>query len=122
MTEQESEKMGTDSRKVEDYLQQIMKFLMWKPLAEYKNSIENRITDLVKTGTRKELWSYCNGKNNMTDIANKLNRELSNISPTIKLWIDNNIVFEINKNGSKYPVSIEFIFEYLISSFDWNLL
>ncbi len=111
-----------DTQNLEAYLKQILKFLMWKPLNEYKNSIENRVTELVKTNARKELWRLCNGKYNMTEIASTLNRELSNISPTIKLWVENNIVFEITKEGSKYPVSIEFIFDYLISSFDWSLI
>ena len=88
-------------------LDKISKALILKPMLEYRESIKEKINELVNTDILIDVWNTCDGTLNISEIALKLKKNKGTISKQIKPWIDAKIVFEIVKDSSKFPISID---------------
>jgi len=97
-------------------LDKISKALILKPMLEYKESIRKKIDDLVDSDILTEVWNACDGSLNISEIAKKLGKTKATVSVQIKPWIDGKIAFEILRDNSKYPISIDAIINSIILS------
>lgn len=97
-------------------IEKISKAIILKPLLEYRELKNEKIDELVNSDTLRDVWDACDGSLNVTEIANKLKRNKGNISREIKPWIVSKITFEIIRDKSKYPITIDGIINLIILS------
>ena len=101
---------------INNILEKIPKSIILKPMLDYRESKEEEIEKLVNTDILKAVWEVCDGSLNVTKIGEKLGKNKGTISAQIKPWIEAKIVFEIKRDNSKYPITIDEIINSLIVS------
>ena len=97
-------------------LKKISKSLILKPLLDYKTQVNDQIKALVNSDTLVTVWNACDGTLNVTELSEKLGKTKGTLSVQIKPWIEAKIVFEINRNNSKYPITIDALINSIIIS------
>jgi len=97
-------------------LSKIPKAMILSTLIDYQNNLQVDIERLVNTDILKAVWIECDGTLNITQIAKKLGKNKGTISNQVKPWIEAKIVFELSRDNSKFPMSIDSIIKSIIIS------
>lgn len=97
-------------------LEKIADSIMLNSLMEYRKKHEKLINDTLKNEAKKPIYELCNGEHKVTEIADLLKKANSTVSEHLKGMFDERIVFRNKKGNENFPISIDALIEYIITS------
>lgn len=95
--------------------------MIWKLLVDYRESLKDKIEQLVNTKNRIIIWNLCDGNHKVSDIANEISKSQPYISMEIKNWLDNRILFEVIRGNSKFLISIDSMIDMIFNNINWEI-
>lgn len=97
-------------------LEKIANSILLNSLMEYRKNHEKLIAEMMKNSAKKPVYELCNGEQKVTEIADILKKANSTVSEHLKGMFDEKIVFKNQKGTENFPISIDALIEFIITS------